>query len=456
MNKRGLRWKAAAVFLVAAGVVAFAVNELRSVVSLHRLTLPMVEYENLASQYEIETVAEFPEPVASLVCERRGPNSHLIYVGTRGNAGVYRASPRSPFAMSPLIPAMGGQPEFGLAAVSALTLADFNRDGQEELIALTAQESPRGKSRAYIIGPKQLSQEMTTVDIPSSWPHGIAFVRDVFNRPAFLSAYCGYGEVVEFRLFDRKSPAGFRSQGLESRKLGVLSASGEQIASADLFGNGTHVLIARGFKFNSAAVEIHGRDRQTPFRSAKPGVLGLGWKRIWELRENDRFGNVRFIVGRLRGGVRDLYAWWCVGLADGETEFVHYRLDQSGVVERRGLLLGAAHDFWPDENRMVLVDADADGVEELYFSTRAGKLWRLDVDANIPSGDPETAKPSPPTLVARFLSGGGPLVVSPQQSDHTRPLYLGVGTYVVKITPKKAQRGEPFKDSDDEDLFDNP
>jgi hypothetical protein len=456
MNKHGLRLKAAAVFLVAAGVVVYAVNELRVVRISGRFSLPPVEYENLAPHYDVTTVGELPESVASIACERDGPNSHLLYVGTRGNAGVYRVGPRSPFTVSPLIPATGGQPEFGTASVSSLALIDFDRDGQEELIALTSQETPRGKSRAYIIGPQKLTQEMTAVDIPSSWPHGIAFVRDVFNRPTFLSAYCGYGEVVEFRLFDRKSPTGFRSHGLESRKLGNLSASGEQIASANLFGTGTHVVIARGFKFNSAGIEIHGRDRLTPFRAAKPGVLGLGWKRMLELRENDRYGNVRFIVGRLRDGVRDLYAWWCVGLADGDTEFVHYRLDQSGVVERRVLPLGPAHDYWPEENRIALVDADGDGLEELYFSTRSGNFWRMDAGANVASGDPETTKPTPPSLVARFPAGGGPLVAAGRQPDDVRPLYLGVGTHVVKITPKKSERGAPFNDPADERVLDNP
>ena len=456
MSKYGLRWKAGAVFLAAAGVVVFAVNEMRSVRNVGRITLPQVDYEKLAPQYDVATVGELPELVASIACERGGPNSHLLYIGTRGNAGIFRLSPRSPFATSPVVPATGGQPEFGTAAVSSLALIDFNRDGEEELIALTSQETPRGKSRAYIIGPQTLSQEMTAVDIPSSWPHGIAFVRDVFNRPTFLSAYCGYGEVVEFRLFDRKSPTGFRSHGLESRKLGTLSASGEQIASSDLFGTGTHVVIARGFKFNCAAIEIHGRDRLTPFRNAKPGVLGLGWKQMRELRESDRFGNVRFIVGRLRDGVRDLYAWWCVGLADGDTEFVHYRLDQSGVVERRALALGPAHDFWPEENRIALVDADGDGIEELFFSTRSGNLWRMDAGANVASGDPETTKPAPPSLVARFPAGGGPIIAAGRQEENVRPLYLGVGSAVVRITAKKVDRGVPFTEPAEEAVFERP
>jgi hypothetical protein len=283
-----------------------------------------------------------------------------------------------------------------------------------------------------------------TAEIASSWPHGAAFVRDVFGRPAFLSTFCGHGEVVEFRLFERKSNAGFVSRGLESRQIGALSASGEQIASTELIGVGTCVVIGRGFKFNNAAIEVYARDRSPPRPRAQKSALGFGWTRKLEFREDDRFGNVRFLLGKSKKGIRDLYAWWCVGLADGDTEFIHYRINAGGVVERRRLSLGQAHDHWPEESRIAMLDADGDGVDELFYSARSGKLWRMDLGTDGPS--PET--PNTPSLVGEFLAGGGPLVAAPRERNGARPLFLGVANYIVKLTPTPAPKLSSTADED--------
>ena len=424
--------KATAVFFIAASVAVFAYQGLIRPWGDGKVALSQVECNQLSKNFQLETVGLLPESVTSMVCDRGGPNSHLLYVGTRGDAGVFRVGPRSPYSMTPMIVNTGEQPMFGAAAVSTLTLRDFDRDGHDDLVALTAQELPRGRSRAYVVSLEKPSQLMSYADIPSSWPHGIAFVRDFLGRPTFLSAYCGHGEIVEFRMFERKTAAGFHAQGLESRKLGTLTASGEQIAGADLFGAGQNVLVSRGFKFNSAAIEIYSRDTKTLGSRAKPGPMGLGWVRTFELREDDRFGNVRFLVGKTHNGVRDLFAWWCAGLADGDTELVHYKLDVNGVVERRSLVLGQAHDVWPEENRMVLMDADGDGRDEVYFSGRAGKVWRWDVAVEESEGAPL----DPPTLIASFPGGGGPIAAGPRQIKGIRPLYVGVGSHIVKLTPK--------------------
>ena len=430
------------------GVAVFAYQGLRVSLNDGRLALAPVPCDHLSPLYSVETVGEFPELVVSLVCDRAGPNSHLLYAGTRGDGGIYRFSPRSPFPNSPIIPSTGDQPTFGTSAVSMLALRDFDRDGEDELIALTSQESPRGQSRAYVHSLNKSLQMMTYADIKSSWPHGIAFVRDIFGRPTFLSAYCGFGEIVEFRLFERKTAAGFHAKGLESRQLGKVEASGEQIASADLFGQGTNILVSRGFKFNFAAIEIFARDRQTPFAQAKPSAVGLGWARRIEIRENDQFGNVRFLVGKSRDGLRDVYAWWCVGLADGETEFVHYRLDSGGIVERRSATLGPAHDYWPEENRILLIDADGDSRDEIYFSGRAGKFWRYDLGLEDPSAT-DAAKLPPPSLIASFPAGCGPLAAGPRQLKGVRPLYVGVNAHVVKLTPQPAPTSNLPSDSED-------
>jgi hypothetical protein len=440
--------KAGVWFLATVGVGVFAFQGLRTARSDSRLALPQVAYDQLSPGYTLDTVGEFPELVVSLVCDRAGPNSHVLYAGTRGNGGVYRFSPRSPFPNAPIIPSTGDQPTFGTSAVSVLMLRDFDGDKEEELIALTSQESPRGQSRAYVHSLSRSHQMMTYAGVKSSWPHGIAFVRDVFGRPTFLSAYCGFGEIVEFRLFERKTAAGFQAKGLESRQLGKVDASGEQIASADLFGQGTNVLVSRGFKFNSAAIEIFARDRLTPASQAKPSAVGLGWTRKIEIRENDQFGNVRFLIGKSRDGLRDLYAWWCVGLADGETEFVHYRLDSGGIVERRSATLGPAHDFWPEENRILLVDADGDSRDEIYFAGRAGKFWRYDLGREF-GADRDAENLPAPTLVASFPAGCGPVTAGPRQLRGVRPLYLGVNANVVKLTPHPAPTSNLPSDSDD-------
>ena len=442
-RKRFLSLKVATVFLAAVGVAVFAVNELTvRWTSDGRWALPAVECERLASNFKIQTVAELPEQIASLICDNDGPNSHHLFVGTRGKAGVYRCSPRSPFGVMPLIPATGDDPGFGTAQVSVLALTDAPRD-QQELIALTAQETPRGKPRAYVFKMPMMTPVMTAADIASSWPHGIAFVKDVFGRPTFLSAFCGFGEIVEFRTFDRKTAAGFRSNGLECRQLGSVSGSGEQISAVELLGSNPYVLVARGYKFNGAAIEVYGRDHTTPFNKAKPGALGLGWARRWELREGDKFGNVRFLVGALRNGVRDLYAWWCVGLADGDTEFVHYRIGLTGIVERKSIALGPAADYWPQENWSTLVDADGDGVEELYFMSRTGNLWRLDLPPADSSDESSAALPEP-SLMGFFPAGGGPIVPCTNDENGVIPLYIAVSNYIVKATPKKAPRQRPI------------
>src|SRR5436305_8553084 len=109
---------------MAAGVVAFAVVELRYPSGDGRWSLPTVECENLSPNFTIETVGEVPELIASLLADGNKSNMQLLYVGTHGNGGVYRLKPHSPYSMATLLPATGVAPAFGVSQVSVLAFAD--------------------------------------------------------------------------------------------------------------------------------------------------------------------------------------------------------------------------------------------------------------------------------------------------------------------------------------------
>jgi hypothetical protein len=97
---------------------------------------------------------------------------------------------------------------------------------------------------------------------------------------------------------------------------------------------------------------------------------------------------------------------------------------------------------------MLLTDADGDGRDEVYFAGRSGKVWRWDVAAEESEGAPL----EPPTLIASFPGGGGPLAAGPRQIKGIRPIYVGVGSQVVRLTPKPAPSAKLPSETEDPTL----
>src|SRR5262249_22831084 len=146
-----------------------------------------------------------------------------------------------------------------------------------------------------------------------------------------------------------------------------LPHSGEWIQAADVDNDGhAEICVATGYAEGGAAILVYASDA--------PGATLRVEHRI---DESGRFGNVRFLPGDLRGdGPQALGAWWCTDhLYGGDCEVIHYRLGPAGVLERRILGRDVAAKLWPDDGQATLADTDGDRRPEVWFCTKAGRLW---------------------------------------------------------------------------------
>lgn len=386
---------------------------------------------HLEPGWRLRAIKLLPERVASLATAGPGDGCQgdWIFVGTAPMGSVYRLSALSSHPQSHMLLArgMGDELENGTCCVNGLAVRDLDHDGVPELLASTCQIFPVGRPRLYVWS-LTLRPELRGIarpEILSSWSHGPGFLdRTEDGGDSVMIAYCGHGEVVEYRLARGETVADLRTDAIAWKQVGQLPVSGEAAQAADADNDGRPELcVAAGFAINGAAIHLY----------SSPGP-GEGLRLETVLDEGRRFGNVRFLVGRTRGdGPRDVFAWWCTGLSDGDCEFVRYRLGPEGVREREVLGRGKAIELWPKDGQMGLADLDRDGRPELWFATDSGNLWRHD-----------PTRPKSLTRVLHAEGGFGPIASKPATERQGPFLLLGSGRYLIRLeaeAPAKSVRG---------------
>jgi hypothetical protein len=393
---------------------------------------PATGVANLASGFSATLVGVAPERVSALVVDHRnGKKAPLLFVGGGRRGGIYRMAAFPSYNLATIAAGMGNDPQFGTAGVCVLAFRDLFGDKSPELIALTSQVQPIGQPRVYIWSTDKGPAKLLAVGIPaieSSWPHGVGFgIDEKSGRETVISAYCGHGEIMEYRLSDsaamsRFSTPSYAGLGLEGRLVDQLPASGEQAATGLLgYGISRRLIVALGYKKNSAAIRIYGRQKD-PSR----------WTLEREIAEDGRFGNVRFLLfDPDNDGRKEIAAWWCTDLASGRAEMIVYSLERSGRMTRRLVATGDAEELWPSDNQAAYADSDGDGRREVWFATPQGDVrrWRCDEIANgsIGFADIET--------IAQLADGAGPLCVGPDPTQEGREVvYVGSNDRVIRIS----------------------
>lgn len=436
-----------------------------------RLELPAVAPLQLNAHCRLTTVAQLPEPVSAILPLSRFGQDYL-YVGTRSRGGVYQIRPMPPYPCRSLQVGMGDDIAYGTCEVNWLAARDLDGDGTQELLAGTNQVTPRGRPRVYLwslTGPETF-HGMAPLGIASSWSHGVGFRRDAHSgRLHAMGTFCGYGEVVEYRLANESTTNGFVSSAIEYRKIGSLPGSGEGMLSADVDNDGNEDLIlASGFRENEAQILVYvqrsvGADAFDPcatsparlvaksfesssmdFESAamrNDDVVDLGpnFDQTCRIDEGKRFANVRFLVGDTTGdGGNDLVAWWCTELAGGDCEVVRYHLLPDGVKGREVLARGPAGELWPIDNQMTIADLDLDRVPEVWFATGRGNLWCFDPSEKSRRGSsqivPSAADAYEPVLIGQFADGIGPIAATAPFADNQPALYVGTRDLIIRLT----------------------
>jgi hypothetical protein len=349
-------------------------------------------------------------PIDSLLVGRDDDTSHrgIVYLGLTASGDVFRYQPGQAGIPVAIGLSLGDYPQFGLCSVNCLALYDLDHNGSTELLASTSQVQPRGRPRLYLWGEGQklpVVRAMARPDIQSSWGHSLALLeRPGHTSDSLFITYCGFGEIVEYQLETRQAGAGFQTEAIRWKVVGQLPASGESLQVADADNDGQDELcVATGYSVGHAAIHFY-----------KSDAPGAALKLERRLDEDGRFGNVRFLVGKIEpDGSRDLFAWWCKELAGGDTELIRYRLGAEGVRTRTVLARGSSDQYWIEDGQATLADVDGDGRTELWFATHPGQLWRFD-----PSRGKKLEQ------MARLEKSLGPIAFGRDRMKGRRQLYI--------------------------------
>jgi hypothetical protein len=382
-------------------------------------TLEQVAVRSLAPGYAVDTVRTMPEAVTALlpIADSDGKGEE-IYIGTGGMGGVHRIyAGRSQFlvATRTIALGLGDSLHHGTCNVNRLAISDIDHDGRDDLIAETSQIQPRGRPRLYVwtVGEAIEFRGCARPKIDSSWGHGLGFVHHADGRPtSILSTYCGYGEIVEYQLSNNLQEDGYHNESLSWRLRGQMPFSGEGIDLTDADNDGEiDLCLATGFAPQGAAIHICSLTADDVI--GEPRVV---------IDEGKRFGTVKFLVGSVeRDGTKDLFAWWCTGLGEGDTEMWRYRIDpRGGVVGREFVTSGGSSDIWPIDGQTTFADLDDDGCNEVWFATVSGNLWRYAPSESLA-----------PALMCQIPDGIGPIAGG--GLENSRRVYIGSGSRLLQF-----------------------
>lgn len=375
---------------------------------------------SLAPGWRLRSVGRLHEQISSLMVPNVAgaePTGH-VYAGTTPTGDIYRFQALTPGIGTPIARGLGDEIRFGECCVNRLSLHDIDHDGMPELIASTSQIRPRGRPRLYVwslTAGLPVLRAMTRPDIRSSWSHGLGIVRrpDEASDSLFVT-FCGYGEVVEYRLDSGRSEGGFGGDRLASKQVWQLPTSGEWMQTGDLDNDGREeICVATGYASGAAAIHAYISDGP-----------GEPLRQVHAIDEEGRFSNVKFLVGDLRGdGSREMVAWWVTDhIYGGDCLAVRYRLEPGTAPQRTVIAEGPADTLWPEDGQTALADLDGDGRPELFFASKSGSLYRYEPTAG-----------RVPERILKIRAAIGPISAGALPNTLRPALFFGWGRELLRL-----------------------
>ena len=418
--------------------------------------------------WKIEPLAKAPGEIFSL-CTHHWQGNDDVYVGAGNSAEVFRFNTSDANDVRRIVTGFGEDAQNGTSVITHLSICNLFDDETPKLVATVNQCVPVGKPWLFVVSVAQPANLLAVVrpDIASSWTHGIGYSKDKHGRDTILSTYCGHGEVLEFAMIKSVLSDGYVADGLKYRKLGTMPGSGEYLQTIDIDGDSENeLIIASGYRPQEACIRIYKRFSKASANVAKNAfgskrLLGEDWILMREIKENNRFGNVRFLAGKSTPGERpSLIAWWCTDLLGGKCEVARYTFVNGTEIIPQLIAQGEAQDLWPIDGQMAVNDTDGDTMPEIWFATSGGCLWRavlsdrpyvksppLSAGTEIPQRvlDKQSAVRIFPgvsefDLISYSPTGFGPLASMPKTKGGT-DLILGSGKTVFRVSA--IQKSEP-------------
>ena len=243
----------------------------------------------------------------------------------------------------------------------AVKVVDLNRDGENEIILGTGQETG-GTAFFYLfqLNGKEVAKKI--VSRPecnaSSFTHDLAsYDVDGDGTMEVFSAYCGGGEIIRYD-FDKLLTT------TRARKVYQLSGSGEETLIADVDNDGRVELVtANGFRSRKARVEI--------FEFDNNGELIIPARIIIDGFDDKKCFYVSMIVGDVdNNGQNELIVGWKVDQKINKATVLAYRVAGKAEPVYTFAYEDEDLDMGYFEKMMAVADVDNDGLNELVLSTR--------------------------------------------------------------------------------------
>jgi hypothetical protein len=247
----------------------------------------------------------------------------------------------------------------------AVKVADLNRDGRNEILLGTGQETG-GVAFFYAFqwdrsGLTKLIESRPECNT-SSYTHNLA-VHDL-DRDGMgevLSAYCGNGEIIRYHMDQQMKT-------VSAKKIHQLSGSGEESLIADVDNDGQmEYVTCNAFRDEKASVEI--------FEFDALGELVLPPRIVINGFDEKRCFYASAMVGDVdNNGHNELVIAWKRKQAINKATVLGYRIQQQASVAYTFAFEDEELDLGYFEKMMAIDDADNDGQNELVLSTRGDEL----------------------------------------------------------------------------------
>ena len=246
-----------------------------------------------------------------------------------------------------------------------IKVVDLNRDGKNELILGTGQETG-GTAFFYLMETDGYSITRKLVSRPpfnsSSYTHNFAvWDLDQDGVMEIISAYCGGGEIIRYDV----DPALTK---IDTKKLYQLTGSGEESIIADVDNDGqVEYLTSNSFRRGAAKVEI--------FEFDANGDLITPARLVIDGYDDKKCFYASLITGDVdNDGKNELIVGWKQDQSVNKGTVLGYRVDNKAERLYTFSYEDEDLDLSYFEKMMAIADIDNDGKNELALSTRGDNL----------------------------------------------------------------------------------